>query len=158
MASSHFLLRNCRPQGRSSLWSSYSGICRHVYDHLFSAVWILIHRWTRLASSFAGPSPLLCCTIGPLQVDDDISVLRQSKDVWRVSRFHGEGFWLSIFVGNLRHLMLFLLLSRSGFSGEGPECSDLSCCCVRAVLQANGGHNIYWLWTDVIWTLWTLMW
>jgi hypothetical protein len=29
---------------------------------------------------------------------------------------------------------------------------------VRVVLQANGGHNIYWLWSDVIWTLWTLMW
>jgi len=26
------------------------------------------------------------------------------------------------------------------------------------VLQANGGHNRYWLWSDVIWTLWTLMW
>jgi hypothetical protein len=26
---------------------------------------------------------------------------------------------------------------------------------VRAVLQANGGHNIYWLWSDIIWTLWT---
>jgi hypothetical protein len=30
--------------------------------------------------------------------------------------------------------MLFLLLSRSDFSGEVPGCSD-----VRAVLQANGG-------------------
>ena len=29
---------------------------------------------------------------------------------------------------------------------------------VRAVLQANGGHNRYWLWSDVVWTLWTLMW
>ena len=29
---------------------------------------------------------------------------------------------------------------------------------VRAVLQANGWHNRYWLWSDVIWTLWTLMW
>jgi hypothetical protein len=29
---------------------------------------------------------------------------------------------------------------------------------VRAVLQANGGDNIYWLWSDVLWTLWTLMW
>jgi transposase len=28
---------------------------------------------------------------------------------------------------------------------------------VRAVLQANVGHNIYWLWSDVIWTLCTLM-
>ena len=40
-----------------------------------------------------GPSPLLlCCTIGPLQVDADVSVLRQSKDVWRVNCFHGDGF------------------------------------------------------------------
>jgi hypothetical protein len=39
-----------------------------------------------------------------------------------------------IFVGDLGHLMLFLLLSRSDFSGEVPGCSD-----VRAVLQANGG-------------------
>ena len=29
---------------------------------------------------------------------------------------------------------------------------------VRVVLQANGEHNRYWLWSDVIWTLWTLMW
>jgi len=29
---------------------------------------------------------------------------------------------------------------------------------VRAVLQINWGHNRYWLWSDVIWTLWTLMW
>ena len=29
---------------------------------------------------------------------------------------------------------------------------------VRVVLQANGGHNIYWLWSDVVWTLWTVMW
>ena len=133
---SHFLRRNCRPQGRSSLRTSHSGVCRHVYGHLFSAAWILIHRWIRLASKFAGPSPLLCCTIWPLQVDADVSVLRQSKDVWRVSRFHGDGFWLSvpIFVGDLGHFMLFLLLSRSGFSGEVPECSDLVLlmypCCV----------------------------
>jgi hypothetical protein len=131
-----------------------------VYGHLFSAAWILIHRWTRLPSSFAGPSSLLCCTIGPLQVDADVSVLRQSKDVWRVSRFHGDDFRLSvpIFIGDLGHLMLFLLLSRSGFSGEVPGSSDFGYWCVRAVLQANGGHNRYILWSDVIWTLWTLMW
>jgi len=125
--SSHFLRRNCRPQGRSSLRTSHSGVCRHVYGHLFSAAWILIHRWPRLASSLAGPSPLLCCTIGPLQVDADVSLLRQSKDAWRVSHFHGDGFWLSvsIFVEDLGLLMLFLLLSRSGFSVEVPECSDL---------------------------------
>ena len=29
--SSHFLRRNCRPQGRSSLRSSHSDVCRHVY-------------------------------------------------------------------------------------------------------------------------------
>ena len=29
---------------------------------------------------------------------------------------------------------------------------------VRPVIQANGGHNRYWLWSDVIWTVWTLMW
>jgi hypothetical protein len=133
--SSHFLRRNCRPQGRSSLRTPHSGVCRHVYGHLFSAAWILIHRWTRFASSFAGPSPLLCCTIWPLQVDADVSVLLQSKNVWSVSRFHGDGFWLfvSIFVGNLGHLMLCLLLSQSGFSCEVPGGSDLgllmcSCC------------------------------
>ena len=82
--SSHFLRRNCRPQGRSFLRTSHSGVCGHVYGHLFSAAWILIHRWIRLASNFVVPSPLLCCTIGPLQVDADASVLRQSKDVWRV--------------------------------------------------------------------------
>jgi hypothetical protein len=78
------------------LWTSHSGVCRHVYGHIFSAAWILIHRWTRLASSFVGPSPLLCCTIEPLQVDADVSVLRQSKDVWcvQLSRFHVDGFWL----------------------------------------------------------------
>jgi hypothetical protein len=27
-----------------------------------------------------------------MQVDADVSVLRQSKDVWRVSRLHGDGF------------------------------------------------------------------
>jgi len=26
----------------------------------------------------------------------------------------------------------------------------LGCWCVRAVLQANGGHNRYWFWSDVI--------
>jgi hypothetical protein len=146
--SSHFLRWNCRPQGRSSLRISHSGVCRHVYDHLFFAAWILIHRWTRLASSFAGPSPLLCCTIGPLQVDTDVSVLRKGKDVLRVSCFHEDGFWLSvpIFVGDLRQLMLFLLLSRSGFSGEVPECSDLGLlmcpCC------ATG-----WWWAQHILTL-----
>jgi hypothetical protein len=31
--------------------------------------------------SFAGPSPLLCCTIGPLQVDADVSVLHQIKSI-----------------------------------------------------------------------------
>jgi len=38
-----------------------------------------------------------------LQVDADVWVQRQSKDVWRESRFHGDGFWLSvpIFVGYL---------------------------------------------------------
>jgi hypothetical protein len=118
------------------LRTSHSGVCRYVYRHLFSAAWILIHRRTRLTSSFAGPSPLLCCTIGPLQVDPDVSVLRQSKDVWCVSRFHRDGFWLSvpIFIGDLGHLMLFLLLSRSGFSGEVSGCSDLGLwmcpCCV----------------------------
>jgi hypothetical protein len=61
-----------------------TGICRHVYSNFFSAAWILIHHWTRLASSFAGPSPLLCCTIGPLQVDADVSVLLQSKDVLQI--------------------------------------------------------------------------
>ena len=124
--SSHFLRHNCRPQGRISGRTSHSGVCGHVYGHLFSAARILIHPWTRLASSYGGPNPLLCCTIGPLQVDADVSVLRQSKDVWRVSRFHGDGFWLSvpIFVGDLGHLMLFLLLARSGFSGEVPRCSD----------------------------------
>ena len=130
--SSHFLRRNFRPQRRSSLRTSHSGVCRHVYFHLFSAAWILIHRWTRPA----GPSPLLCCTIGPLQVDADVSVLRQRKDVWCVSHFHGDGFWLSvpIFVGDQGHLMLFLLLSLSGFSGKVPGCSDLGLlmcpCCV----------------------------
>jgi hypothetical protein len=39
-----------------------------------------------------------------------------------------------------------------------PDVAFLGCWCVRAVLQANGGHNRYWLWSDVIWTLWTLMW
>jgi hypothetical protein len=92
--SSHFLRRNCWHQGRSSLRNSHSGVCRHMHGHLFSAAWILIHRWTRLASSFAGPRPLLCCTIGSLQVGADVSVLHQCKDVWRVSRFHGNGFWL----------------------------------------------------------------
>ena len=29
---------------------------------------------------------------------------------------------------------------------------------VGTVLQANGGHNIYWLWSDVISTVWTLIW
>ena len=111
--------------------TSHSGVCRHVYGHLFSAAWILIHRWTRLASSFAGPSHLLCCTIEPLQVDADVSVLRQSKDVWCVSRFHGDGFWLSVpvFVGDLGYLMMLLLLSPSGFSGEVPGCNNIELLC-----------------------------
>ena len=121
--SSYFLRRNCRPQWRSTLRTSHSGVCRNVYGHLFSAAWILIHRWT----SFAGSSRLLCCTIGTLQVDSDVSIQRQSKDLWRLSRFHGDGFWLSvpIFVGVLGHLMLFLLLSRFGFSVEVPGCNAL---------------------------------
>jgi hypothetical protein len=98
--SSHFLCRNCR--------SSHSGV-------LFSATWILIYYWTTLASSFVGPSLLLCCTIGPLEVDADVSVMRQRKDVWHVSRFQGDE---PIFVGDLGHLMLFILLSRSDFSCE----------------------------------------
>ena len=123
----HFLRRNFRPQERSSLRTSHSGVCRHAPGHLFYAAWILIHRWARLASSFVGPSSSLCCTIVPLQVDADVSVLRQGKDFWRVSRFHGDGFWLSvpIFVGDLVHLMLFLLLSWCGFSSEVPGCSNL---------------------------------
>jgi hypothetical protein len=90
--SSHFLRQNCRPQGRSSLWTSNSDVCWHVYRHLFSAAWIFIHRWTRLASSFAGHRPLLCCAIGPLQVDADVSVLRQSKDVLPVRTFSRRQF------------------------------------------------------------------
>ena len=109
---------------RRRIWHPTSS---HVYSHLFSAAWILIHLWTRLASSFVGPTPLLCCIIGPLQVDADASVLRQGKDVWRVSRFHRDVFWLTmpIIMGDLGHLMLFLLLSRSGFSCEVPGCSYL---------------------------------
>jgi len=108
--------------------------CTAIY--LFSAALICIHRWTNLAPSFTGHSPLLCCTIGPLQVDADVSVLCQGMDVWRVSNFHGDGFWLSapIFVGDLGHLKLFLLLSRSGFSCEVRGWSDLGLlmcpCCV----------------------------
>jgi hypothetical protein len=38
------------------------------------------------------PYSVLCCTIGPLKVDADISVLRQSKGLWWVrSRFQGDG-------------------------------------------------------------------
>jgi hypothetical protein len=38
------------------------------------------------------PAPY-SCTIGPLQIDADVSVLRQNKDVWWVhNRFHGDGF------------------------------------------------------------------
>ena len=108
-----------------------------MYGHLLSAAWILVHHWTRLASSFAGDCPLLCCTIGSLQVDADVSVLCQCKDVWCVSGFHGDGFWLSvpIYVGHLGQLMLFLLLSRFGFSDEVPGCSDLEllmCPCCAA--------------------------
>ena len=143
------------------LWTSHSGVCRHVYGHLFSAAWILIHCWTRLASSFAVPSPLLCCTIGPLQVDADFSVLRQSKDVWRVQavftktvsdclcRYSSETsdiWWcFSCYHGPVSQV-------------KYPDVEILGCWCVRDVLQTNGGHNIYWLWSDVIWTLWTLMW
>ena len=132
--SSHLHRRNCIPQGRSSLRTSHYGVCRHVYGDLFSAAWILIHRWTRLSYSFAGPRPLLCCTIGPLQVDAGISIQHQGKDVWRVSCFYGDGFRLSvpIFVGDLGNFMLFLLLSRSAFWGEVPACSDpgvLMCLC-----------------------------
>jgi hypothetical protein len=132
------------------LRTSLSGVCRHVYGHLFSAAWILIHRRTRFASSFVCPSPLLCCTIWPLQVEADVSVLRQSNDVWRVSHFNGDGFWLSvpIFVGNLGHLMLFLLLSRSGFSGEVSGCSDLGLlmcpCCVTGLWWAQHILTLKW--------------
>jgi hypothetical protein len=31
-----------------------------------------------------------------------------------------------------------------------PDVAILGCWCVRAMLQANGGHNRYWLWSDVI--------
>jgi hypothetical protein len=43
------------------------------------------------------------------------------------SGFHGDGFWLSvpIYVGHQGQLMLFLLLSRFGFSDEVPRCSDI---------------------------------
>jgi hypothetical protein len=121
-----------------------------VHGHLFSAAWILIHRWTRLASSFTCPSLLFCCTIRPLQVDADVSVLPQSKDVWRVSRFHRDGFWMSvpIFVGDLGHLMPFLLLSRSGFSGEVPGCSYLGLlmcpCCVTGKWWAQQIFTLKW--------------
>jgi hypothetical protein len=133
------------------LRTSHSSVCRHVYGHLFSAAWILIHRWTRLSSSFVGSSPLLCCTIEPLQVDADVSVLRQSKDAWRVRRLHGNGFWLSvpIFVGDLGHFMLFLLRSRSGFSGEVHGCSDLGLlmypCCVTDIDFAVTSSESYGL-------------
>jgi hypothetical protein len=125
------------PQGRSSLRTSHSGVCRHMYGHLFSAAWILIHRWSRLASRFAGSSPLLCCTIEPLQVDADVSVLRQSKDVWRVSRLHGDGFWLSvpIFAGDLGHLMLFFLRSGPVSLVKYTDVAIFGCWCIRAVLQ-----------------------
>ena len=128
--------------------ASHSGVCRHVYSHLLSVAWVLIYRWTRLASSFAGPSPLRCCTIGPLQVDVDVSVLRQSKNVWCVhSRFHGDGFWLSVpvFVGDLGYLMMFLLLSPSGFSGEVPGCNNSGLLMCPYWAQANGRYNRYGL-------------
>ena len=133
--SSHFLRRTFRPQGRSSLRTSNSGVCTHMYGHLFSAAWTLIHRWTRHASSFAGHSPLRCCTIGPLQVHADISVLRQSKDVWPVNRFHGDDFWLSvaIFVWDLGNAVFLAVTVR--FLMWGTRFSDLGLlmcpCCAK---------------------------
>ena len=156
--SSHFLRRNCRPQGRSSLRISHSGVCRHVYGYLFSTAWILIHRWTRVASSFADSRPLFCCTNGPLPVDADVSVLSQSKDIdRRVSRFHGDGFWLSvpIFVGDLGIWCCFSCCHCPVSKVKYPDVAILGCWCVRAVLLTNGGHNTYRLWSDVIWPLWT---
>jgi hypothetical protein len=34
-----------------------------------------------------------------------------------------------------------------------PDVAILRCWCIRVVLQANGEHNRYWIWSDSIWTL-----
>jgi hypothetical protein len=51
-----------------------------------------VMMWGAISYARKTQLALLCCTIGPLQVDADVSVLRQSKDVWRVICFHGDGF------------------------------------------------------------------
>jgi hypothetical protein len=100
-------------------------------------------------NNFGGGSVI---TTGPLQVDADVSVQRQSKDVWRVSRFHGDGFWLSvpIFVGDLGHLMLFLLLPEWEVRKElrpwdqqfrRRKCDDVGCHIIRRKTQLVHIHG-----------------
>jgi hypothetical protein len=173
--SSHFLHRNCRPQWRSFLRTSHSGVCRHVYGHLFSAAWILIHRWTRFDSWETGPwqqekhhqmsqisdeyrhrqseivsvktaySPwmlLIWCSTETSESICNGPMVQQSKGLGPAKLTGGEsGLLINGPVSQLKY----------------PGVAILGCWCIRAVLQANGGHTIYWLWSDVIWMLWTLM-
>jgi hypothetical protein len=106
-------------------------------------------RFARNCILEVGPSPLRCCTIGPSQVDVDVSVLRQSKNVWWVhSRFHGDGFWLSVpvFVGDLgylafrwRHFSQYLLYL------------PLACSTARTHQQPNIVTSGYFTWETGPW-------
>jgi hypothetical protein len=53
LTSSRFLHRKCQPQGRSSLRTSHSGVCRHVYSHLLSAAYTCCPQWTLVGRFFS---------------------------------------------------------------------------------------------------------
>jgi len=161
LTSSHFFRQNCRPEGRGSLRTSHSCVCRHIYSHLLSAVWILIHRWTRFASSFAGPNPYSVVPLDPC---------KSRPRSQYCAKVRTSGGCVAVFTETVSDCLCryssetwdiwccFSCCPCPVSQVKYPDVTILGCWCVRAVLQANGGHNRYWLWSDVIWTLWTLMW
>jgi hypothetical protein len=152
--SSHFLHRNCRPQGRSScepLIPASVDTC--------TAISFLQHESWFMTESDSPPVlqvPALY-SVAP----SDVSVLRQSKYVWRVQAVFTETVsdCLCRYSSETWDIWWCFSCCYGPVSRvKYPDVEILDCWCVRDVLQANGGHNRYWLWNDVIWTLWTLMW
>jgi hypothetical protein len=158
--SSHFFRRNCRLKDTipcETLIPASLDRC--------TAISFLQHESWFIAELDSPPVyqvqvPYSVAPSDPLLVDADVSVLCQSKDVWRVSRFHGDGFWLcaDICLKPGTFDAVFLSVTVRNSQVQYPDVAILGCWCVRPVLQANGGHNIYLFWSDVIWTLWTLIW
>ena len=121
--------------------------CRHVYSHVLSAAWILIHRWTRLSSNFAGfPALYAVATSDPcksMPTSQYCAKIRTS--VGCVSRFHKDvsdclrRYWLETWEISCCFSCCYGPVSQVKY----PDVAILGCWCVRAVLQVNDGNNIY---------------